>query len=318
MKTNLIHENIPISRINPDVLYCQIFQGNEKHAMGEALPSRCVRDYELEYFVDSEGSMYIDDQHIAIHKGDIVFRRPGQYTQGIMPYSCYFISFDMANSMSSDPEWYHSNLWEREEVQFQTYYTNSILDHIPTVFHIEGEDKYFTLFDTIYNSYLNPIPGSQMLMKASILNVLFQLYQDSCNPANTMHRSPYGKAINHALDYIQEHYNQKLSLKQLSEVAELSPNYFHKIFTDIMKITPNDYITTTRMNKAKDLLLRTNLPIYNIADQCGFNNVSYFSYLFKKSFHVTPVDFRNKHNYVYYGTEFLTAYHDKTSIDNCC
>ncbi len=303
MKKDIIHENLPISSINPIVLYSQIFRGNEIFHQGEALPARGVRDYELEYFIDSEGSMYIDDQHIPIHKGDIVFRRPGQHTQGIMSYSCYFISFDMANTLSSDHEWYNSNLWDREDIKFQTYYTNSILDVIPTVFHVEDEAKYYNLFDTIFNAYLNPVPGSEMLMKASILNILYQLYQDSCNPVNTVHRSPYGKAINHTLNYIHEHFDQKLSLKQISEVAELSPNYLHKIFTEIMKITPNEYITKVRLKMAKDLLLRTNLPIYNIADQCGFNNVSYFSFLFKKSFHVTPVDFRNRHNYIYYGTE---------------
>ena len=302
MSINLIHENLPISRMNPNVLYCQIFNGNEKHNMGETLPSRCVRDYELEYFIDSEGSMFIEDRHVPIHKGDIVFRRPGQYTQGIMPYSCYFISFDMGNALSSNHEWYNSCLWEREEVQFQTYYSNSILDYIPTVFHIEGKDRYYNLFDTIFNAYLNPIPGNEIRMKASILNILYQLYQDSCNPANTLHRSPYGKAMKQTLDYIQEHFAQKLSLQKLSEIAELSPNYFHKIFTEIMRITPNEYIASLRLNKAKDLLLRTNHPIYLIADQCGFNNVSYFSFLFKKSFRITPVDFRNRHNYVYYGT----------------
>lgn len=301
MKNDLIHENLPISRINPVVIYSQIFNGNEGYAKGEALPARRVRDYELEYYFDSEGSMYINGELIPIHKGDIIFRRPGQFTQGIMPYSCYFISFDMANSLPVYNNWYDSNTWEREEVKFQTYYSNSILENIPTVFHILNEDKYYSLFDMIFNAYLNPIPGSEILMKSCVLNILYLLYQDSCNPVNTIQLSPYGKEIKKTLDYIDENIDQKLCLKQLSDIAGLSPNYFHKIFTEVMKITPNDYITAGRLNKAKDLLLRTNLQIYNIADQCGFNNVSYFSFLFKKSFRLTPVDFRNRHSYANYG-----------------
>lgn len=301
MKTELIHENLPISRINPIVRYCQIFRCDEKYAMGEKLPARYVRDYELEYFIDSEGSMYIDHELIPVQKGDIIFRRPGQYTQGIMPYSCYFISFDMANTLSSDSGWYVTCDWEREEVKYQKYYTNAILDKLPTIYHSNEEDKYDTLFDSVFHAYLDSLPENEIRMKASLLNILYQLYQDTCNPVNKMQRSPYGKMINKTIDYIKDHFNQRLSLKQLSDVAELSPNYFHKIFTEIMKITPNEYIMAVRLNKAKELLLGTNLQIYNIADQCGFNNVSYFSSLFKKAFRITPVDFRNRYNYVNYG-----------------
>lgn len=302
MKNDLIHENLPISRINPVIINSQIFHGNEGFTKGEKLPARRVRDYELEYFFDSEGYMYINEELIPIHRGDIIFRRPGQYTQGIMPYSCYFISFDMANSLPQHNNCYDSCTCEREEKTFQTIYNNTILDNIPTVFHIPNEDKYYSLFDMAFNAYLNPIQGSELLMKSCVLNILYLLYQDSCNPVNKMYLSPYGRVIEQTLDYINENISQKLSLIQLSDIAGLSPNYFHKIFTEVMKITPNDYITEARLNKAKDLLLRTNLQIYNIADQCGFNNVSYFSFLFKKSFRLTPVDYRNKHSYVNYGT----------------
>ncbi len=298
MVIDLIYENLTVSRINPVVLFCHSFNGSIKYAKGESLPGRRVRDYELEFFTSSEGSMYIDDEVIPIQKGDIVFRRPGQYTQGIMPYSCYFIALDMANTLSSSIDWYRSNLWERDEVKFQTYYTNNILDNIPTIFHVQNEDKYYSLFDMVFKEYLNPTLGSEILMKSSVLNILYHLYQDSCNPAITMLQSPYGKVIKKTLDYIHENLNQKLLLKQLSVIAELSPNYFHRIFTETMQITPNDYITSARLNKAKDLLLRTDLQIYNIADQCGYDNVSYFSFLFKKSFHVTPVEYRSRHNYV--------------------
>lgn len=301
MENDIIYENLPISQINPVVIYAQAFHGNEGFTKGEALPARRVRDYELEYFFDSEGSMYIDGELFPIQKGDIVFRRPGQSTQGIMPYSCYFISFNMTNSLPVYDNWYVSCDWERTEAKFQTYYSNPILDNIPTIFHIRNEDIYYSLFDMVYKAYLNPVPGNELPMKSCVLNILYHLYQDTCNPVNTMLLSPYGKAIRKTMEYINENIHQKLSLNQLSDIAGLSPNYFHKIFTEVMKITPNEYITTTRLSKAKDLLLRTNLPVYLIADQCGFNNVSYFSSLFKKSFHLAPLDFRNRHSYVNYG-----------------
>jgi hypothetical protein len=66
----------------------------------------------------------------------------------------------MANTLASNNNWYNSCIWEREEVEFQTYYENAILDYLPTVFHSEDEEKYNALFDTVFNAYLNPIPGN--------------------------------------------------------------------------------------------------------------------------------------------------------------
>jgi hypothetical protein len=71
-----------------------------------------------------------------------------------------------------------------------------------------------------FQGYLNPISGSELLMKSCTLNILYLLYQDSCNPVNTMQLSPYGKAIRKTMDFINENMNQKLSLKQLSDLDQ--------------------------------------------------------------------------------------------------
>jgi len=65
-----------------------------------------------------------------------------------------------------------------------------------------------------------------------------------------------------------------------------------------MNITPNEYITRLRLDKSKELLVKTGLPVYEVALQCGFENIPYFSYVFKKYLNVSPGEFRKRHNYI--------------------
>lgn len=64
-----------------------------------------------------------------------------------------------------------------------------------------------------------------------------------------------------------------------------------------MGVTPNEFVTKTRLEKEKDLLVRTDTSVAEIAVQCGIENTPYFSYVFKKQIHLTTGEFRNKYKY---------------------
>jgi transcriptional regulator GlxA family with amidase domain len=64
-----------------------------------------------------------------------------------------------------------------------------------------------------------------------------------------------------------------------------------------MHITPNYFISNLRLNTAKKILIETDLPVYDIAAQCGFENVPYFCFTFKKETGTSPLEFRKKYSY---------------------
>jgi AraC-like DNA-binding protein len=105
-------------------------------------------------------------------------------------------------------------------------------------------------------------------------------------------------AVKRAKEYIDANLKQKISLAKLATVANLSPTYFHKIFTDTLGITPTEYTTKVRIDKAKELLVKTNLPVYEIALECGYENIPYFSYIFKNKINIAPGEFRKRHSYL--------------------
>lgn len=139
-----------------------------------------------------------------------------------------------------------------------------------------------------------------MLLKAYTLQILHQLYRDIKDPlfSGSALASPYGEAIKRAAEYGRNNLGTPLSLAILARQAGLSPNYFHKLFHETIGVTPNEYIIKLRLEQAKELLVRTDLQIYKVAMECGFENVPYFSSIFKKRLGISPQEFRKRHSYV--------------------
>ena len=98
--------------------------------------------------------------------------------------------------------------------------------------------------------------------------------------------------IRSALDFISENYCEKILLKDIADAINYSPYYFQRKFTEIMKISPNDYVNNLRIDHAKKLLINSNLSIAEISYACGFPSQSYFCFLFKKQLQVTPSEFK--------------------------
>lgn len=93
--------------------------------------------------------------------------------------------------------------------------------------------------------------------------------------------------------YINEHYQQKLSLDILAEQAGYSKQTLIKKFHQQYRKTPVEYVTALRIDKAKTLLSNTAYPIGRIAELCGFGNTYYFSNTFKKQTSLSPLQYRN-------------------------
>lgn len=96
-----------------------------------------------------------------------------------------------------------------------------------------------------------------------------------------------------AVDFIDEHYmDEDISLNTAANVANVSSNHFSALFSQNMGQTFIEYLTSLRMNKAKELLRCTGMRSSEIAGEIGYKDAHYFSYLFKKTQGMTPSDYR--------------------------
>jgi AraC family transcriptional regulator len=97
-----------------------------------------------------------------------------------------------------------------------------------------------------------------------------------------------------ALEFIESHLDRPFSLTQLADALGMSVYYFCRQFKLSMGVAPHQYVTRRRIEKAKNLLWHSQLPITDIALQVGFETPSAFSRLFRQFTGTTPKDFRQQ------------------------
>ena len=97
-----------------------------------------------------------------------------------------------------------------------------------------------------------------------------------------------------AKKFISDNCCSNISLKDAAEHVHLSQNYFSKLFTQYTGQSFINYFVTCRINKAKELLITTDMKIYEISFEIGYTNLQHFSKLFKNITGMTPKEYRNK------------------------
>lgn len=100
------------------------------------------------------------------------------------------------------------------------------------------------------------------------------------------------------LKHIDDNLEKEIKEEELAALCHYSISYFSKLFHNVVGISFRDYLTNKRINHAKHLLTkRKNEKIAAIAYQCGYNDVSYFSRIFKKKTGLTPGNYRKINHY---------------------
>jgi YesN/AraC family two-component response regulator len=94
------------------------------------------------------------------------------------------------------------------------------------------------------------------------------------------------------LDYIRENFNKPLTNKELGERFGYHPNYLNRLIKDATGMSLHGYVISVRMLHAIKLLENTTLSIGEIAEECGFCDLAYFSQYFKKYFGKNPTEYR--------------------------
>lgn len=97
-----------------------------------------------------------------------------------------------------------------------------------------------------------------------------------------------------AIKYIERNYKYKITLKNMSDELFISPNYLCELFKKHTGKNLSDYIIEYRMKKAKMYLNQLEYKVSDVADMVGFGDAKYFSSTFKKTFGITPLEYRNK------------------------
>jgi two-component system response regulator YesN len=98
--------------------------------------------------------------------------------------------------------------------------------------------------------------------------------------------------IRETVRFIQQHYNQDVSIAAIAEHVYLTPTYLCILFKKEKGISINDYITQLRIEKAKQLLADRKLRVYEISQMIGYQDANYFAKVFRKATGMNPSEYR--------------------------
>lgn len=118
-----------------------------------------------------------------------------------------------------------------------------------------------------------------------------QLFAVTCSQLQMLTDSD--DIISRAESYIREHFRENINREDVAAIVYITPNYLSKQFRSRKGMNLREFINQIRIEEAKRLLLTTNLSVSEVAGLSGYENISYFSTVFRKHTGMSPVDWRN-------------------------
>jgi AraC-like DNA-binding protein/ligand-binding sensor protein len=127
-----------------------------------------------------------------------------------------------------------------------------------------------------------------------LTDILHNIVDRISNTISSYRGIPHAASLRKAENFILENFTRKISLKEISKVAGLSPPYFSTIFKEEMGENLSKYLNRLRVEKASRLLLETEMSLSEIAACCCFEDQSWFSKKFKAYTGISPGKYRNQ------------------------
>lgn len=272
ISANILHISKFVCMLNPGV----------KH-------SRLVMDYELDFQIDGKRHMRINDYSFTVEKGSIIFRKPGDIVISSGNYNTYTLTLDFSKLPRPTNEIYDRDFANK----LQPITDLPLLDTIPVHFIANHYFIYHQIFSNLCLEFQLNKDSDKLNI---LLNKLFSILIYDILEAEYHTDIDESDIVNLACNYISANYSKPLTLKSLSEHFSISQSHFSRLFRQKTNTSPINYILNVRLDNAKRLLEETDLKINYIANQCGFNDSSYFSCYFKKHYGLSPNEVRKYHS----------------------
>lgn len=148
----------------------------------------------------------------------------------------------------------------------------------------------------IENVLENPTEAYRKILTCTTLDDMFQeLYRFVAQICDFLENNVNANqsVAERAKVYIEAHYaNSGLTLDQVAGEMGISPNYFSSLFKQSTNSSFINYLTKVRIGHAKEMLKTGNYKTYEVAMQCGYENPTYFSTIFKRQTGVSPSEYR--------------------------
>lgn len=249
------------------------------------MPFHWHMECELILVLNGSFTLSLDHEALALDAGESVFL-PGGIIHGGTPHDCVYecIVFDMDRFLQDSTicrERYTEALGPGACIQTLFASTSAVGQIVNRLFETMKEEQ----------------PGYEFITTGLLWQFIGTVLQQHLytKPSNEdRRRGKRTMQIKNVLMRIRKEYAEPLTLDQLAAEAGLAPQYFCRVFRQVVGRTPVDYLNYYRIECAAELLCATDDSVTEIALLCGFSDLSYFIRLFRRYKGISPRQFKSR------------------------
>ena len=184
------------------------------------------------------------------------------------------------------------------------HFFNTAIDDSIQSNHFEVSDRFSLISDTliqevgvIFRYLYSQKMAAEKLYLESLANLLavhlLKNYLNQKLKVPSLERGLSSKKLDLVLQYIEANLDCKITLSELASIAGVGKFYFCRLFKASLGLTPYQYVIQQRVAKAKKMLIYSNIPICDIALDCGFSSQSHLAKHFRTIVQESPMNYRN-------------------------
>lgn len=160
---------------------------------------------------------------------------------------------------------------------------------------INVNDTTRAFFYGIVPYFTQTLPPAENLLELKFKELLFNILSDPANINLLAYVSSIADQLKTPLwEVMEANYMFNLTIPDFARLAQRSVAVFKREFYDYFHTTPGRWLTHKRLECAKQLLDRSKKNVSEIVFECGFENVSHFSRIFKENYGISPIQYRKK------------------------
>lgn len=229
--------------------------------------------YLIHYIVSGKGTFTVGNRQHQLGPGDAFIIRPGK---------------TVVYSADAEDPWQYCFFAFNGQAAEQ--YVNRTAFAAGDVTHINDERINELVCET--TDTLSSLPRNGDLYALSQLTKILFLFAEHHQDETANHSHFIRADIQKVLDFIAYHYADPITVAEMAKLVALERSYFCRTFKNAVGISPKDYLTKFRLDKARYFLTETALPIGKISERVGFQSFSSFSRLFTAQYQQSPSQYR--------------------------
>ena len=226
---------------------------------------------DLTYVLRGQAIYTINQQQVIVGEGDVLCipknSQRAAMSENPMEFECFAANFLLHDFLT------------KEEMDVP----------LPLISNVGIHTDVVSLYRRLNENWLSRHPGYVMRSRAKLMLILQRFMSMLVYDVNAYQ---FDSRVRQAIRYITDNYAKNITISEVAENVSLNPVYFGALFKKETNTTFRDYLNTIRLNQAEDMLRTGKWNVTEVAQDCGFTDMFYFSRLFKKYKGVPPSTLR--------------------------